>query len=80
MVLDLLPVPRAGSPFPFVIASEVEQPDATLGPYTACKGASSPPKLHSRLSGGVREAGKQWAQCGRKWLGRGNLSEPAAHA
>lgn len=35
LVLGSLPVPRAGSPFPFVIASEVEQFDATLGPYTA---------------------------------------------
>lgn len=33
---NLFPVPRAGSPFRFVIASEVEQFDATLTPYTAC--------------------------------------------
>lgn len=61
LVLGSLPVPRAGSPFPFVIASEVEQFDATLGPYTAwtaCKQASNGPRLHGGLSTGVRDAAK----------------------
>lgn len=63
MRTGLFPVPRSGSQIPFVIASEVEQSDATLAPYTACTDASTTLEA-------IGEQRSHKAGCDREWLDR----------